>query len=319
MATGSYVGKSKLYRARSAAHTKRGGTGKAIFYNNYSHNLEPSTTVESNIKVYIPKEYFKHTGYIKDEESAAATGDAKSRTSMKSRQMPRKPQTPFKERFNEKLEYPNAPSQKSGSKVINQGPRLRHVGPGANGDDSISVLSRVISQVDDFKSKASASDLMSAHTGASGRSRPQTASMMKRKILDRINQLDEKQLEQMEKELEVKTDDIKAYANGSISNEDKASIITQDRLKKFNEIYGYENGPATRIDEGQEEGEEFDQELGVDDQSNPNEGYEEQKDEVHPLKDIARGQAKRLAKIKPKLHRSGPQSKPPTGAPQSDA
>lgn len=88
---------------------------------------------------------------------------------------------------------------------------------------------------------------------------------MKRKILDRINQLDEKQLEQMEKELEVKTDDIKAYANGSISNEDKASIITQDRLKKFNEIYGYENGPATRIEDGQDEGEELDQELGVDD------------------------------------------------------
>lgn len=47
----------------------------------------------------------------------------------------------------------------------------------------------------------------------------------------------------------MKGDDIKAYANGSISNEDRASIITQDRLKKFNEIYGYENGPATRIEE----------------------------------------------------------------------
>ena len=77
--------------------------------------------------------------------------------------------------------------------------------------------------------------------------------MMKRKILERINQLDEKQLEQIEKELDVKPDDIKAYANGSISNEDRASIITQDRLKKFNEIYGYENGPATRIEEGTEE------------------------------------------------------------------
>jgi hypothetical protein len=77
--------------------------------------------------------------------------------------------------------------------------------------------------------------------------------MMKRKILERINQLDDKQLEQIEKELDVKPDDIKAYANGSISNEDRASIITQDRLKKFNEIYGYENGPATRIEEGTEE------------------------------------------------------------------
>lgn len=140
---GNYVGKSKLYRARSAAHTKRGGTGKAIFYNNYSHNLDPSSTVDSNIKVFIPKEYFKHTGYIKDDETAG--GDAKSRTSMKSRQMPRKPQTPFKERFNEKLEYPHGPpSQKSGTKIINQGPRIRHVG-GTAGDDAVSVLSRVIS------------------------------------------------------------------------------------------------------------------------------------------------------------------------------
>jgi hypothetical protein len=34
------------------------------------------------------------------------------------------------------------------------------------------------------------------------------------------------------------------HVNITINNEDKASIITQDRLKKFNEIYGYENGPA---------------------------------------------------------------------------
>ena len=100
---------------------------------------------------------------------------------------------------------------------------------------------------------------MSVHTGVSGRSRPQTASMMKRKILERINQLDEKQLEQIEKDLDVKTDEIKAFANGSISNDDKASIITQDRLKKFNEIYGYENGPATRIEDGLDDGEELEQ------------------------------------------------------------
>jgi|LauGreDrversion4_2_1035121.scaffolds.fasta_scaffold234113_2 hypothetical protein len=79
---GSYVGKSKLFRARSAANTKR-GAAKPIFYNNYSHNLDPSSTVDSNIKVYIPKEYFKHTGYIKDDETAGA--DVKSRTTSKSR------------------------------------------------------------------------------------------------------------------------------------------------------------------------------------------------------------------------------------------
>lgn len=79
----NYVGKSKLYRARSAAHTKRGGTGKSIFYNNYSHNLDQPNPVDSSIKVYIPKDYFRHTGYLKEDESA--TADNKSRTSMKSR------------------------------------------------------------------------------------------------------------------------------------------------------------------------------------------------------------------------------------------
>jgi hypothetical protein len=129
--------------------------------------------------------------------------------------------------------------------------------------------------VDDSKSKASAVDLMSVHTVTTTKSRPQTATMMKRKILDRLNQLEEKQLAQLEEELDsVRGDDIKLYANGSITNEDKASIITQDRLKKFNEIYGFENGPATRIEENFEDGEE-DQELGAEDQSNPNEGYEE--------------------------------------------
>jgi hypothetical protein len=45
--------------------------------------------------------------------------------------------------------------------------------------------------------------------------------------------------------------------------------------------------------------EEGDDDQEIDEQSNPNEGQEEQKDEVHPLKDIARGSAARLARIKP--------------------
>ena len=87
----------------------------------------------------------------------------------------------------------------------------------------------------------------------------------------------------------------------TINNEDKASIITQDRLKKFNEIYGYENGPAT--EEQEREGEEQE-----DEQSNPNEGLnEETKDEVHGLDEndeLRRKSASRLAKIRPKLQKS---------------
>ena len=58
---GSYVAKSKLYRARSQGHTKR-GNGKAVFYGHFTHNLEEEDKqlfskpdVDSNIKVYIPK------------------------------------------------------------------------------------------------------------------------------------------------------------------------------------------------------------------------------------------------------------------------
>lgn len=42
-------------------------------------------------------------------------------------------------------------------------------------------------------------------------------------------------------------------ANIGSPNDDKASIITQDKLKKFNDIYGYEHGPATKQQEGESE------------------------------------------------------------------
>lgn len=73
--------------------------------------------------------------------------------------------------------------------------------------------------------------------------------MMKRKILERINQVDEKELAKIMKETQdnnngaAAAESVKAQ---TINNDvDRASIITQDRLKKFNEINGYENGPAT--------------------------------------------------------------------------
>ena len=46
--------------------------------------------------------------------------------------------------------------------------------------------------------------------------------------------------------------------------DDKVSVITTDKLKKFNEIYGFEHGPA--VEENEDEQEE--------DVSNPNEGEE---------------------------------------------
>jgi len=113
--TSSYVGKSKLIRARSQGHTRRGG--RAAYYNEAA-NPEVSTSSsiaqsetpqhsKSNMKMFIPKEYFKHAGYIiKKSETASSTT-----TSIDQRQQPRRPQIPFKERFNEKLEYPASSTQ----------------------------------------------------------------------------------------------------------------------------------------------------------------------------------------------------------------
>ncbi len=80
---------------------------------------------------------------------------------------------------------------------------------------------------------------------------------MKRKILERINQVDEKELAKIMKETQdnnngaAAAESVKAQ---TINNDvDRASIITQDRLKKFNEINGYENGPATEELEQEED------------------------------------------------------------------
>jgi hypothetical protein len=55
--------------------------------------------------------------------------------------------------------------------------------------------------------------------------------------------------------------------------DDKESVITQDKLKKFNEINGFENGPAAQDPEEQLSEEK--QEEGIEDLvSNPNEGEE---------------------------------------------
>lgn len=49
--------------------------------------------------------------------------------------------------------------------------------------------------------------------------------------------------------------------------DDKMSIITQDRLKKFNEIYGYENGPAVMEETGEDEEQYYEGDQAL----NPNE------------------------------------------------
>jgi hypothetical protein len=56
--------------------------------------------------------------------------------------------------------------------------------------------------------------------------------MMKRKILERINKMNESELLKVSNELDVGASKVME----SSFLEDKASVVTAERLKKFNEI-----------------------------------------------------------------------------------
>jgi hypothetical protein len=60
-------------------------------------------------------------------------------------------------------------------------------------------------------------------------------------MLEKIHMADDIELAKMGKDITVNAQDIKlAVRQSDVNNEDRASIITQDRLKKFNELFGYE-------------------------------------------------------------------------------
>jgi hypothetical protein len=101
--------------------------------------------------------------------------------------------------------------------------------------------------------------------------------MMKRKILERINKMNESELLKVSNELDVGASKVME----SSFLEDKASVVTAERLKKFNEILGNNNGVGANgiYYEGDgakaaEEDQEFIQQEthDGDDQMNPNEG-----------------------------------------------
>ena len=76
--------------------------------------------------------------------------------------------------------------------------------------------------------------------------------------------MDENQLEDMSKNLNMENEGL-----------DKNSTITEDMLKRFNDIYGYEN---------RDEDEEQDQVNELDGNPNEGEALDEMKDEVHSLR-----------------------------------
>ena len=143
------------------------------------------------------------------------------------------------ERFNEQLNYGGKQTQKK--------------------DEALSAYSR-------GPQSTTKSVVGGVTPSQTGEQRAQS-SYFKKRIIDQINMMDDRQLENMSKNLNIEEKD------------EKASVITQDRLRKFNEIYGFEHGPATG---DEEQNEEEEQDKPADLLSNPNEG-DEQRDEVHSL------------------------------------
>lgn len=72
-----------------------------------------------------------------------------------------------------------------------------------------------------------------------GQQRAQS-SYVKKRIFDKINDMNEQQFDSVSQNMNLEEKD------------DKESVITQDKLKKFNEINGYENGPAIEQEEEDE-------------------------------------------------------------------
>lgn len=163
------------------------------------------------MKVYVPTEYYKHAGYIPKE------GKVQSKPTSSVRQSLNKPlekaDAMQKERFNEELNY-----GKHGKK-----------------DEALSAYSRgPQSTVGGRPQTAIPQDKIETQSRAQ-------SSYFKKRIIDKINMMDDKDLEKMGKNLNLEEKD------------EKASVITQDKLKQFNEIYGYDNGPAVEGDEEEEE------------------------------------------------------------------
>lgn len=69
--------------------------------------------------------------------------------------------------------------------------------------------------------------------------------------------MDDKELMKISKDIEITPSEIKAAVNNSNKTiDDKTSIITEDRLRKFNQINGIDNNGVAGKEVGEEEGEE---------------------------------------------------------------
>eukprot|EP00347_Sterkiella_histriomuscorum_P011364 403372734 len=243
----AYVGRSKLNRAKSAAGSQRSQVGSAFNKNKQQQQNN------SGMKVYIPKEYYQHAGYMaKDQRSQIST----TKSQMAANEQKQSINDFKKERFNEQLNY--------NSKANKKDEALSAYSKGPQSTIGAQSVKQAPHNQDKFETQSRAQ-----------------SSYFKKRILDRINMMDEQDLEKIGHDLNIEDRD------------DKASVITQDKLKKFNEIYGFEGGPA--VEDQQEDEEEV---------SNPNEG-DEQRDEVHSLGQNQNLKSKALLKSKlQKSHRN---------------
>ena len=92
------------------------------------------------------------------------------------------------------------------------------------GDDSVSMLSKALSQAP--TSKASETVSVDQRKSTTTSIRPKSSStFMKKKIFERINQMNDNELLKIGKDLDV----------AEKTQDERVSVITQERLSKFNQ------------------------------------------------------------------------------------
>lgn len=183
--------------------------------------------LSKDTKTYYPEEYFKRVGYQKDQAS-----NAEQRVDALGQRV--------RERFNEELDYGNAPSEGRGlnSRNIHKANKDSIDGKLKDGRSSISL-------------SAASSKRFSTRKGVLDASRRSMKSNQFRGTLD--------------------------------DQADKASIITTDKLKKFNEIQGTEAGNLTQQLEEQAKELVEAQETNRERDDDVLQEGEENKDDVHQL------------------------------------
>jgi hypothetical protein len=216
------------------------------------------------MKSYIPAGYFKYAGYISKDSNAQIQQDRSFYDSQK-----------FKYRFNEDhTSYLKTPSVKYEPALP---PRLKNHAAGQPSDWAGLPIPGEAKKWNAYSTLSSLKNSAEAQILSPDALARAQSSYHKKRNLEKLDHLSSTQ-ELVSPQANKTVDDRVSVVNGlnlGGPNDDKASILTVDKLRKFNDINGYEHGPAAEGGAGEEDQEAADEQrdkVGDLASGNPNKG-----------------------------------------------